>query len=89
MAGHVKKRLRSICFSLIFLTVAFSFACQKKNADANATSGRKAESTKALQAADLVGYDGTRLRKSVDNIRQSNQKHDQQLDKMAEGGPDN
>lgn len=52
-------------------------------------SVRKDESTNALQAADLVGYDGTRLRKSVDNIRQSSQKHNQQLQKMAEDGPDN
>ena len=84
----MKKRLRSTFFATILLTVAFSFACQKKNADTNPMSGRKDESTNALQAADLVGYDGTRLRKSVDNIRQSNQKHNQQLQKMADDGPD-
>jgi hypothetical protein len=40
-----------------------------------------------LQAADLVGYDGTKLRKSVDHIREANDKHDQEVEKMVETGP--
>jgi hypothetical protein len=41
-----------------------------------------------LEAADLVGYDGKRLRKKVDGIKQANEKHNQELEKMAGGGPD-
>jgi hypothetical protein len=40
-----------------------------------------------LQAADLVGYDGTRLRKSVDRIRDANDKQNQEIKKMVEGEP--
>jgi len=32
------------------------------------------ENTKPLQAADPVGYDGTKLRKSVDKITEDNDK---------------
>jgi hypothetical protein len=41
-----------------------------------------------LEAADLVGYDGKRLRKSVDRIKEANEKHNQELEKMAGSGPD-
>jgi hypothetical protein len=38
------------------------------------------ENTKPLQAADLVGYDGTKLRKSVDKIIQANDKRNKELE---------
>jgi hypothetical protein len=41
-----------------------------------------------LQAADLVGYDGKRLRRSVDHIMDANEKHNQDIEKMAGSGPD-
>ena len=41
-----------------------------------------------MEAADLVGYDGKRLRKSVDHIKEANEKHNQDLEKMAGSGPD-
>ena len=66
--------------------------CQKKTAaPTNPSSESKAElneNTKPLQAADLVGYDGTKLRKSVDRIKEANDKHNQELEKMAETGQD-
>jgi protein-tyrosine phosphatase len=49
---------------------------------------RSPGSTKPLEAADLVGYDEKRLRKSVDHIREANQKHSQDIEKMAGTGPD-
>jgi hypothetical protein len=36
----------------------------------------------------LVGYDGTKLRKSVQHIREANDKHHQEMEKMVETGPD-
>jgi hypothetical protein len=68
----------------------FSSGCQKKTAVINPSSENTEshERTKVLQAADLVGYDGTRLRKSVDRIIDANEKHDRELKKMAESGPD-
>ena len=42
------------------------------------------QNTKPLQAADLVGYNGTALRKSVDKIIQNNDKHNEELENAAE-----
>ncbi len=77
--------------AVIFSTILFSAGCQKKNASTNPNSESKSElheSTKPLQAADLVGYNGTKLRKSVDHIRETNDKHNQELGKTVENGPD-
>ena len=41
-----------------------------------------------MEAVDLVGYDGKRLRKSVDRIKEANEKHNQELEKMTETTPD-
>lgn len=68
-----------------------SSGCEKKTAATNPGSeskGELRESTKPLEAADLVGYDGTRLRKSVDHIIDAKEKHDRELEKVNEGGPD-
>jgi len=76
---------------MITSTMLLSAGCQKKTAVTNSGSESKPESpqsTKPLQAADLVGYDGTRLRKSVDHIREANEKHNQEMEKTAESGPD-
>ena len=87
----MKITLRSTFMAMIFATMLFSSGCEKKTAATNPASESKGElrgSTKPLQAADLVGYDGTRLRKSVDHIKEANEKHNQDLEKMAESGPD-
>ena len=75
----------------IFSTILLLSACQKKTAATNPNSQSETElheSTKPLQAADLVGYDGTKLRKSVDGIKEVNDKHQQEIEKMAETGQD-
>ncbi len=76
--------------AMILSTMLLSFGCRKKTAVTNPSAESKSElreSTKPLQAADLVGYDGTRLRKSVDHVIDANEKHNKELKKMAEGGP--
>jgi hypothetical protein len=68
-----------------------SSGCQKKNAATNSNPESKSEiheSTKPPQAADLVGYDGTILRKTADHIKETNDKHNQQIGKTVETGPD-
>ena len=78
-------------FAIIFATILVSSGCQKKTVVTNPNSESKSElheRTKPLQAADLVGYDGTKLRKSVDHIRETNDKQNQELGKMVESGPD-
>jgi hypothetical protein len=75
--------------AIIFSTILFSSGCQKKTAVTNPNSQSKNElheKTKPLQAADLVGYDGTKLRKRVDKITEANDKHNQEIKNMAEPG---
>jgi len=77
--------------AIVFSTILLSSGCQKKTAATNPNSQSNTElheSTKPLQAADLVGYDGTKLRKSVDGIKEINDKHNRELEKMAETGQD-
>jgi hypothetical protein len=75
--------------AIIFSTVLLSSGCQQKTAVTNPSSESKTElheSTKPLQAADLVGYDGTKLRKSVEKITKANDKRNQEMEKMVETG---
>ena len=77
--------------AIIFSTILLSSGCQKKTAATNPDSqsnNELSENTKPLQAADLVGYDGKRLRKSVDRIIDAKEKHDRELEKMTESEPD-
>jgi hypothetical protein len=77
--------------AIIFSTILLLSGCQRKTAASNSNSQSKGEvhdTTKPLQAADLVGYDGTKLRKSVHQIRDANEKHNQEIEKTIESGPD-
>jgi hypothetical protein len=82
------KMLRSTFFAVVFSTMLLSSGCDKKTAATNPSSESTPGSTKPLEAADLVGYDGKRLRRSVDRIREANEKRNQQMEKMAETGPE-
>jgi len=89
--GLVRPRqtmLRLTFVVMIFATMLLSSGCKKETTATNSASESTPGSTKPLEAADLVGYDGTRLRKSVDRIKEANEKHNQQLEKMAGSGPD-
>ena len=77
--------------AIIFSTILLASGCQKKTAATNSNSQSKPElheDTKPLEAADLVGYDGTKLRKSVDHIKEANDKHNREIEKTIETGPD-
>jgi len=84
----MKNALRLTFMAMIFSTMLLSSGCEKETADTDATAQSTPGSTKLLEAADLVGYDGKKLRKSVDRIREGSEKHDQDLEKMAGSGPD-
>jgi hypothetical protein len=73
---------------IIFAMILFSSGCQKETDATNSASESTPGSTKPLEAAGLVGYDGTRLRKSVDRVKEANEKHNQQLEKMVGSGPE-
>jgi hypothetical protein len=84
----VKNALRSTFIVMIFSTMLLSSGCEKKTAATDPIAPSTPRSTKPLEAADLVGYDGKRLRKSVDHIKEANEKHNQDVEKMAGGEPD-
>ena len=75
----------------VFSTIVFSSECQKKTAATDPNSQSKSElrdNTEPLQAADLVGYNGIKLRNSVDRIKEANAKHNREMEKMVESQPD-
>ena len=84
------KILVSLALKLVataFATILLSSGCEKKTAAGNPDSQSNKElheRTKPLQAADLVGYNGTKLRKSVDKITQDNDKHNKELEDATE-----
>jgi outer membrane murein-binding lipoprotein Lpp len=87
----MKTTLSLTFVAIIFSTTLLSSGCQKKTAATNPDSQSKSElheSTNPLQAADLVGYDGTRLRRSVHQIKDANEKHNQEIENMVESEPD-
>ena len=84
----VKTTFRSTFVALIFATTLLSSGCEKKTAATDPTAQSTPGSTKVLEAADLVGYDGKRLRKSVDHIKEANERHNQDIEKMAGSGPE-
>lgn len=73
---------------MILPTVSLLAGCEKRSAGADPTSQSTPGSTKILEATDLVGYDGKRLRRSVDRVKEANEKRNQQVNEMAESGPD-
>ena len=77
--------------AIIFSTIVLSSGCQKKTTATKPNSESKSElheNTKPLQAAGFVGYDGTKLKKSVHQIGDANEKHNQEIEKMVESGQD-
>jgi len=75
------------CVAIIFSAFLLSSGCEKKTAAGNPDSqgnNESGEKTKPLQAADLVGYDGTKLKKSVDKIIQDKDKHNKELEDATE-----
>ena len=84
----MKVLLLLTCVTIAFATVLLSSGCQKETVATNPDpkpNNASREKTKPLQAADLVGYDGTKLRKSVDKIIQNNDKHNKDLENATEG----
>jgi hypothetical protein len=87
-AKPMKITLRFAIVAVIFSTMLLSSGCEEKTAATDPSAQSTPGSTKPLEAAGLVGYDGKRLSKSVDRIKEGNEKHNQELEKIAEGEPD-
>jgi hypothetical protein len=84
----MKTAFRLTFVAMIFATMLLSSGCEKKTAATDPSAQSTPGSTKPLEAADLVGYNGTRLRKSVDRIKEANEKQNKDVEKMAGSGPE-
>jgi hypothetical protein len=87
----MERKLPLTFVAVISSIILLSLGCQKKTAATDPNSQSKSElrdSTKPLQAADLVGYNGTKLRNSMNRIKEASAKHNQDMEKMVESGPD-
>ena len=84
----MKTVLLSPFVAMILAAMLLSSGCDKKTSATDPTSQSAPGSTKSLEAADLVGYDGKILRKSVDHIKEINEKHNQDVEKMGGSGPE-
>ena len=63
----------------ILFIAALSLGCSKAEEQGAKYGGRS--ETKKLQGADAAGYDGTAIRKSVDNTLNKNDQHNESVDK--------
>jgi hypothetical protein len=84
----MKTTLRPTFVAVILSAMLLSSGCEKKTAATDPTPESTRGSTKPLEAADLVGYDGKRLSKSVGQIKEANERHNQDVKKMAGSEPD-
>ena len=84
----MKNAFRRTFVAIIFAAALLSSACEKESVVTRPNPQNTPGSTKILEAADLVGYDGKKLRRSVDRIKEANEKHDQELEKTVGSGPD-
>ena len=80
--------IRSMFVAVIFATMLFSSGCEEKTDATDPSAQSTPGSTKVLEAAELVGYDGKKLRRSVDGIKAANEKNNQELEKAVGSGPD-
>jgi len=81
----MKNTLPLTFVAIIFSMILLSSGCQKKTPATNPNSQIKSEShesTKPLQAADLVGYDGTKLKNIFYKNKDATEKHNQEIEKM-------
>ena len=69
-------------FLFIMMVAVMSFGCSKSEERAK-YEGRS--ETKKLQGADAAGYDGTAIRKSVDNTLNKTDQHSDSVDKTLKG----
>jgi len=77
----MKKCLPMFC-TIIALLAGCSVSDQKQGA--GKYEGRT--ETKPIEGASAVGYDGTAMRKSVDNALDKNDSHNQELEKAKKSG---
>ena len=72
---------------IILCTITgFLAGCSSSNQPQSGGTYQGREETKTLEAASAAGYDGTAIRKYVDNTLDKNDDHNQELDKAVKSG---
>ncbi|MCM2357856.1 MAG: hypothetical protein NDI77_06885 [Geobacteraceae bacterium] len=72
----MNNRIVLLCTIVVFLA-----GCSSSSQPQSGEKDRGREETKKLEGASAVGYDGTAIRKNVDNTLNKNDDHNQDLDK--------
>ena len=70
--------------TVVFTLFLFIGCNEKPNAVGSKTKDEGRQSTKALEAADLVGYDGKHLKKTTDRVLDANDKRNQDIQKAID-----
>jgi len=73
---------------LLCIITAFFAACSSSNQPQEGEKYQGRSETKKLEGASAVGYDGTAIRKNVDNTLNKNDDHNQNLDKAMKSVSD-
>jgi uncharacterized lipoprotein YajG len=69
----------------VVLAIFLFVGCKEKPKTSDTKRKDEArQSTRTLEAADLVGYDGKHLRKSTDRVLDANDKHNQDIQKALD-----
>ncbi len=68
---------------VLALLTTLTVGCSKTEEKGAAYEGRP--ETKKLQGADAAGYDGTAVRKSVDNALNKGDQHNESMDRTLKG----
>ena len=68
----------------VVFTLSLFIGCNDKKAVEQKNKDEGRQSTKALEAADLVGYDGKRLKKTTDRVLDANDKRNQDIQKTID-----
>jgi hypothetical protein len=68
----------------VVFTLSLFIGCNDKKAVEQKHTDKGRQSTKVLEAADLVGYDGKRLKKTTDRVLDINNKRNQDMQKTID-----
>jgi hypothetical protein len=77
-------RLSKLAITIILALFLFIGCKEKPKAVESKDKDEGRPNSKVVEAVDLVGYDGKRLRKTTDRIRDANAKRNQDIQKIID-----
>lgn len=82
--GHNNMPLRKLTIMIILALLPFIGCEDKPKAVESKDKDEGRRDSKVLEAVDLVGYDGKRLKKTTDGVRHANDKRNQEIRKAID-----